>query len=153
MIADRTAAATTGWPLAACLTLILLALTMAAPARSEGALALGLPKDVVKQGVAAGYAVNHPNPVSAQEQALKECRTFVMEPQATTKLCKIVSTFRDQCLSIAMDPQAGTPGFGWAIANTKDLAEKDALSRCAATAGRDRDKFCKIDVTKCDGQQ
>ncbi|MBV6488156.1 MAG: DUF4189 domain-containing protein [Pseudorhodoplanes sp.] len=153
MIADRNARTSARKPLTAGLALTLLALGPAIPACAEGALALGLPRDIVRQGVAAGYAVNHPDAQAARAQALKECREFAMEPKATTRLCKIVSTFRDQCISIAMDPQVGTPGFGWAIAKTKDLAEKDALSRCVATAGPSRDKFCKVDVTKCDGGQ
>ena len=49
-----------------------------------------------------------------------------------------------------MDPKAGTPGAGWAIAATNTIAEQRAMENCKATAGSDRREFCKIEVAKCD---
>jgi hypothetical protein len=50
-----------------------------------------------------------------------------------------------------MDPAAGTPGVGWSIAADLHTAEKQALSKCEATAGPGRAAACVVDHSSCDG--
>mgnify|MGYP001404486891 FL=1 len=89
---------------------VVFALTVAAGAilrpdigRADAALAIGLPPDVAKQGIAIGYALNYAKREEAQAEALKRCREFRDAPQATRDLCKIVENFRDRCAAIALD--------------------------------------------------
>lgn len=117
---------------------------------ADAALAVGLPADVAKQGVAMGYALNYAKREEAQAQALKRCREFRDAPQATRDLCKIVENFRDRCVAIALDPDAGTTGLGWAVAKKQDMAEEIAMEKCVDTAGKKRRSFCRITFTRCD---
>src|SRR5262249_55081245 len=96
------------------------------PGRADAALAVGLPSDVAKQGLALGYALNYATKETAQAEALKRCREFRDAPQATRDLCKIVENFRDRCVAIALDPEVGTNGLGWAVAKKQELAEDQA---------------------------
>ncbi len=119
---------------------------------AEGALAVGLPADVAKEGVAMGWVINSANEGAARAKALEFCLDFKEAPASTRALCKVVQTFRNECVAIALDPEAGTPGVGWAIAASVQTAEQEAMSACLATAGRDRQKFCKVTVSRCDGK-
>lgn len=127
-----------------------LALIPSVPVSAEGALAIGLPADVAKDGVAFGYAVNFGSQEKAQATAMHHCRTTKDSTDAARALCKVVETFRGQCVSIAMDPQDGTPGVGWAVAATKPEAEQRALQACVATAGEARRGACQISISVCD---
>ncbi len=120
------------------------------PVSAEGALAIGLPADVAKDGVAFGYAVSFASQEKAQATAMGHCHTTRDSTDAARALCKVVETFRGQCLAISMDPQAGTPGVGWAVAATKPEAEQRALSACVATAGEGRRGACQISISVCD---
>jgi len=117
---------------------------------ADAALAVGLPADVAKQGVAMGYALNYDSKEAAQAEALKRCRAFRDAPQATRDICKIVENFRDRCMAIALDPDAGTTGLGWSVSKKQELAEELAMERCADTAGKKRRDFCRITFTRCD---
>lgn len=117
---------------------------------ADAALAVGLPTDVAKQGVAMGYALNYANREEAKVQALKRCREFRDAPQATRDLCRIVENFRDRCVAIALDPDTGTTGLGWAVAKKQDMAEDIAMEKCVDTAGKKRRDFCRITLTRCD---
>ncbi|MBX9591009.1 MAG: DUF4189 domain-containing protein [Hyphomonadaceae bacterium] len=121
-----------------------------APGHADAALAVGLPGDVAKQGVAMGYALNYASKQEAQAEALKRCREFRDAPQATRDLCKIVENFRDRCVAIALDPDAGTTGLGWAVAKKQEQAEELAMDKCVDTAGKQRRDFCRITFTRCD---
>ncbi|MEO8319538.1 MAG: DUF4189 domain-containing protein, partial [Bradyrhizobium sp.] len=68
----------------------------------------------------------------------------------TRALCKVAKTFENQCLSTALDPKAGTPGFGWAIETKRAEAEAEALENCRRTAGKGRVNFCKTMTSECD---
>jgi hypothetical protein len=120
------------------------------PADADAALAVGLPGDVAKQGVAIGYALNYDTREAAQAEALKRCRNFQDAPQATRDLCKVVENFRDRCIAIALDPEVGTTGLGWSVSKKQELAEEVAMDRCTETAGKKRREFCRITYTKCD---
>jgi hypothetical protein len=115
-----------------------------------GALAVGEPADVSKQGLATGNGYNYPTKEGAEARALKECLTFTGAPPTTRALCKVIITFEKQCFAIAMDPKSGTPGWGWAVRNEKAEAEDSAMDRCRKTAGSTRVKFCKVADSKCD---
>ena len=117
---------------------------------ADAALAVGLPPDVAKQGIAMGYALNHATKEAAQAEALKRCREFRDAPQATRDLCKIVENFRDRCVAIALDPEVGTTGLGWSVAKKQEMAEEIAMEKCVDTAGKKRRDFCRITFTRCD---
>jgi hypothetical protein len=116
-----------------------------APAFAGGAVAIGLPSDVAKDGVSLGLSSNYTE-VEAKRRAMANC------PKISKSLCKVLTTFKDQCATAAIDPQAGTPGFGWSLgANIQD-AEKKALAKCEETAGPKRRGACVVRIKgTCDG--
>jgi hypothetical protein len=129
---------------------------LAAPitAAAFGALAVGEPVDIAKRGVAVGFARNFATKAEAEAQALKKCLGFQGAPPDTRALCKVVKTFEKLCFAIALDPKAGTPGFGWSIGATRAEAERSAMNKCNNTAGKGRQKFCQVNVKEagCDGE-
>ena len=130
---------------------LIAAATIAAssPAGADGALAVGSTSDVAKDGIADGTSVNYKSVAEAREAALKRCREYKPAPKAAA-MCQSVGTFKGECYAVSFDPKPGTPGAGWAIAATKDVAEERALENCKATAGASRRDFCKIEESKCD---
>lgn len=123
------------------------------PAAGDGALAIGEPKDVAKEGYAYGFATNRANAEDASTAAMHDCKA---ESPGVDKraqaLCNVVQTFRNKCFAVAMDPKDATPGAGWAVADDKETAGRNALVKCHETAGADRQEFCKVTHTDCDGQ-
>jgi hypothetical protein len=119
---------------------------------AEGALAIGLPGDVANEGVAIGWVINSDSKGTAHERALRRCLDFTDAPADTRALCRVIKTFRGECLAIAIDPESGTPGVGWAVAISMPAAETDALAACARTAGAARQQYCRVTVSGCDGQ-
>ena len=101
--------------------------------------------------MAIGWVINSDSERTAQERALRVCNDFKDAPATTRALCKVMKTFRGECVAIALDPEAGTPGVGWAVAVNMQAAESDAMAGCAATAGDARRQFCKVTVLRCDG--
>jgi hypothetical protein len=128
-----------------------LAIAWPCLAAADGAIAVGLPRDVAKQGVAIGTSWNYDTPEGARARALQECLSFMDAPPDTRKLCKVIETFKRQCAAVAIDPDAGTPGVGWAVAPAKEGAESTAMQRCKDTAGVRRQQYCKVTVSRCDG--
>ena len=129
--------------------LALAAMLANSPARADGALAVGSTSDVTKDGIAVGTAINSKTADEAVEAAVQRCRNFKPAPKAAA-LCQSVGTFRGECYAVSFDPKPGTPGAGWAIAATKEVAEQRALTNCKITAGASRAEFCKIEESKCD---
>ena len=121
--------------------------------RAEAALAVGLPGDVAKQGLAMGWALNYPTKEAAQAEALKRCRNFQDAPQSTKDLCKIAESFRHRCLAVALDPENGTTGLGWAVSKDQKQAEDRAIDSCADSSEKKRRDFCRVTVTRCDGRK
>ncbi len=119
------------------------------PARADGALAVGSTANVIKDGIAVGTAINYGSADEALQAALNRCRGYKPAPKAAA-LCQSVGTFKGECYAVSFDPKDGTPGAGWAIAPSKDLAEARAMANCQITAGADRREFCKIAELKCD---
>jgi hypothetical protein len=120
---------------------------------AAGALAVGLPEDVVKGGFTYGYTTGKSDTSEAREAALKACRTTkdATKNAHLRSLCKVIQVYNNQCVAVAMDPAPGTPGVGWGVADDLRSAEKQALSGCEATAGRGRAAACIVDHSACDG--
>jgi Domain of unknown function (DUF4189) len=131
---------------------LLAALAWPRTGAAEGALAIGLPRDVANEGIAIGWVINSDSPDTAHERALRRCLDFKEAPATTRALCKVIKTFRGECVAIALDREEGTPGVGWAIAVSEQDARADALAACASTAGDERRQHCKVTVLRCDGQ-
>ncbi len=124
-----------------------------ATAATAGALAVALPADVAKSGFSYGYSNNNADAAHAQAAALNACRTTkdASNDVNLRSLCKVVLNYSNQCIAVAMDPAAGTPGVGWAVANDLRSAERQALGQCQETAGPGRRAACVIDHSACDG--
>jgi hypothetical protein len=119
-------------------------------ATAEGAFALGSSGDVAKDGVSYGYSTNHPTTSEAVENAMKECRVGKNAPKMAA-ICKLVTTFKNECIAVAWDPKPGTPGMGVAFAPDKPNAEARAMELCKMSAGTDRQGACVVDKSRCDG--
>jgi hypothetical protein len=122
-------------------------------AEAEGAIAVGEPKDVAKEGYAYGFSTGKADMKTATAEALEACR----KPDSSSsepgrKLCKVIGTFTNECVAVALDPGMGTPGVGWAIGGNLKIAESMAIQRCKSTAGPGRGDYCKIDNSRCDGE-
>ena len=123
-------------------------------ATAEGAIAVGQPKDVAKEGYAYAYSTGKVDTKTATTEALETCRKPGNgKSDQGRKLCKVVGTFTNQCVAVAMDPGKGTPGVGWAIGGTLQLARDQAIEKCKATAGAGRQESCVIDNSRCDGEK
>jgi hypothetical protein len=122
------------------------------PAAAEGALAIGLPKNVAKDGFAYGYTTAKATADVARAEALATCKKPAdnKSPKATA-ICAVIASFHDQCVAVSEDPQAGTPGVGWAVADDLRSAEAQALAKCEQTAGPKRRAACIVDHSDCDG--
>ena len=145
----KTAAAKRNVIVAAALAAAVIA--FAPDARAEGAFALGSSGDIAKDGVSYGNSTNHATTADAVESALNECRVGKNAPKMAA-ICKLVTTFKNECIAIAWDPKPGTPGMGIAFAPDKSNAETRALELCKMTAGTDRRTSCVVDKSRCDGQ-
>jgi tetratricopeptide (TPR) repeat protein len=128
-------------------TIFLAFLAHSVTACADGALAIGL-SDSARKGWSVGYEVNDSDGDSAQHIALSGCQQSAKSPQVR-QLCRVIDTFRDQCVAEATDHDLG---FGWAIAEQMQLAQEQALSRCRATAGPSKGAACKIGIADCDGK-
>ncbi len=117
---------------------------------AEGAIAVGLPGNVAKDGVSLGMRKDSKTMEDARAGALENCRTAKEAGEVARKLCKIVATFRNQCYAFAIDPAAGTSGFGWAIANDEPSAKQRALDNCRATSRPARRGACVGTDSGCD---
>jgi hypothetical protein len=120
---------------------------------AAGALAVALPPDVVKGGFSYGYSNDNADVNHAEERALDACRSTkdASNDAKLRSLCKIIQDYSNQCVAVAMDPAAGTPGVGWAVANDIMSAERQALGKCMDTAGPSRRAACVVDHSSCDG--
>jgi hypothetical protein len=120
---------------------------------AAGALAVALPPDVVKGGFSYGYSNDNADAATADSKAMNACRSTkdATKDAKLRALCKVIQDYNKKCVAVAMDPQAGTPGVGWAVADDKRAAEHDALMKCEATAGPGRAAACVVDHSGCDG--
>jgi hypothetical protein len=122
------------------------------PVHAVGAIAVAEPANIVEDGYAVGVASNQKTVADAERIAVEQCQSVEATPAATRKLCKVVRTFENQCAAGALDPKDGTPGAGWAVAETLAIAKRDALQRCEDTAGKERRGECRVILESCDGK-
>jgi len=122
------------------------------PLHAAGAVAIAEPADIAADGYAAGISYGIKSPAEADERAVRECLAVEDAPVTTRKLCKVVRSFENQCGAVALDPKAGTPGAGWAVADSLTEARRDALQRCEQTAGSERQGECRVTAEGCDGK-
>ena len=127
-------------------------LAVAPAAFAYGAIALGEPADVAKDGLALGWAADIATPEKAAEEALYWCHNVTEPPvkAETRALCKVVYTFSHECIAVVVDSEPHTPGWGWAKGPTKEAALAEATAKCEAAAGPERAKFCKAQLNDCD---
>ena len=85
----------------------------------------------------------------ADAEALKKCRDTTVA--GVRPLCAVIQDFKNQCVAVAMDPKAGTPGVGWGVADDVITAERKALGNCEDSAGPGRRANCAVDHSGCDG--
>jgi hypothetical protein len=119
-------------------TALTLCLMVNGRCMAAGAVALGQPSDIAKDGVAIFTHVNASSMESAKQKALAGCKAMQDASSTSRALCKIVATFENQCVAESIDPDSGTPGFGWAMARNSKVAREQALSNCRGTAGPTR---------------
>jgi hypothetical protein len=140
--------------------MILAAASGSNQAIAAGAVAIGIAPGGVAQGYASGYEVDAADIDTAKTEALAQCKKPSANASGTPANsgtlaaqaeCKVVATFVGKCYAQALDPKDGTPGAGWAIADTQPEADSEALARCRSTAGADRQDFCKVFNRACDG--
>ncbi len=101
-------------------------------------------------GIAIGTAYNYKSLEEARDRALHECRVFKTAPKAGT-LCRLIGVREKACLAAAFDPKSDSTGMGWAMAEDRSTAERQAMDACKAAAPRGREQFCAIDITRCEG--
>src|ERR1700675_59296 len=65
---------------------------------ADGAIAVALPPDIVKQGFAYGYVTDYPDPDKADAQALKKCRDTTIA--GVRPLCTVIQDFKNQCVAV-----------------------------------------------------
>jgi hypothetical protein len=120
---------------------------------AAGAVAVGEPADVSRDGVAIYTFVNADNAAEAKKKALEGCKGLEHASATSKALCKVVATFENQCVAESLDPKSGTPGFGWAMARNSGSAKEQALSNCRDTAGPTRQDACVVEARAlwCDG--
>jgi Domain of unknown function (DUF4189) len=120
---------------------------------AAGAVAVGEPSDIAKDGVAIFTYVRASSADIAKEKAMAGCKALPNASSTSKALCKVVATFENQCVAQAIDPQDGTPGFGWAMARNSRQAKEQALSNCRDTAGPTRKDACVVNDRSlwCDG--
>jgi hypothetical protein len=119
-----------------------------APGWSKGSVAIGLPGNVAKGGVAVGVSYNYTSDQTADAEALKKCQDA---PDAMRPLCKVDTHFENQCFAMAMDPQPGTYGVGYKVAATQHDADISALANCQRSSTANRSQYCQITYRTCDG--
>jgi uncharacterized protein DUF4189 len=106
---------------------------------AAGASAIAADVNIAKPGWSYGTTSGQ-SEEEARAGALEKCRSSrdAAAIPALRKACVVTRTFHDQCVAIAMDPGAGTPGVGWAIAPTPKEAETQAIANCRKVAGPSR---------------
>jgi len=119
------------------------------PSVAAGAIAIGRPPDVAKRGISMGFSTNRDTMDEAKARSMILCKDS--GTTVSSALCDVVATFQNQCVAVAIDPEVGTPGFGWAVADSQPAAENRALSNCRTTAGPTRQDACKVTDSYCDG--
>ena len=122
---------------------IALLFLLALPARGEGAFTIAIPEGGLRDGFAYGLANSYPTREIAEERSMAECRRQAERFSVPPDRCKLVSSYRKQCVSIAFDRKERWAG--WAIAATPEQSAADAIKACSEGA-----KNCETSGTDCD---
>ena len=117
-------------------------------AYAEGAIALGVPNNIARSGVAIGVATSMATKTAAAAEALRQCRSADAS-SAVRSLCKVVQSFSGKCVAVAVDPRPGTPGFGWAVTFTESGARGEAVYKCQLASGAGGNA-CRATGSECD---
>ncbi len=117
---------------------------------AHSALAYGTHGTVAEGGLALGYSYNYSTKGEADSQALQQCLSYMDAPAETRAACKLVSSFDNQCLAVALDPNAGTEGFGWSVSSSLADAKAKAMRECRDTDGPEHADACQISGAQCD---
>lgn len=134
------------------LALVCCSMTLAQPSLAVGVLAVGITKDVAKDGFVIGYSINKATLAEARDRAMSSCRNArAPNTEAAKKECKVVAEFADKCVAIADDPKNGTTGFGWAVAASRADAISQALEMCKSASSSARATYCRLAHASCDG--
>jgi len=118
----------------------LVAFCFASPASGEGALAVAIPDGGLRANFAFGRAIGGNN---SAERAMRICIEQAEKRGMPASQCKIVVSFRDACIALALD--SVDRWAGWAVAESADQAATEALKKCAE-GGRN----CKTHSSECD---
>lgn len=119
---------------------VLAFLTLSSPASGQGALAVAIPDGGLRDNFAFGRAIGGNN---AEERAMNICREQARVREIPEAKCKVIESFRNACISIALDPV--DRWAGWAVADSAQAAAAEALKKCSAGG-----KNCKTHSTECD---
>lgn len=139
--------------LKACAALVLGTLTIVAPFSSTswaaGALATGLPDDIVRHGATFGFVLNSASQAEARARAIDLCRTSAPTAEARAR-CTIAWSGEHMCVAVAMNARTGATGLGWHLEATVEAAERGALSNCRQMSTPERKSYCAIQKSGCD---
>jgi len=123
---------------------------------AEGAIAVGMPENNPTKGFRHTQYVNEPDADSAASKAMEDCRA-ARNPR-TGAACKLIGTFRDQCVAVAVngdvanDEAAPVIAVGWAIAPDSETAASRAKAQCDEMR-KGRRQACGIEGDiLCDGR-
>jgi hypothetical protein len=119
-------------------------------ASADGAIAVGQSGTPPHHEVAVGLSTDFATANAAAADALARCKASAGVKASTLRRCKVVQTFKNKCIAVAMDPGAGSSGFGFGIAKSRSGARNAAVVQCGQTADRGRAKQCKVLGTDCD---
>ena len=65
-------------------------------------------------GIGAGEALHSVRDTPVTKQPASLSGRTLSAPASTLQLCTVVLNYSHQCIAVAIDPAAGTPGWGWA---------------------------------------
>lgn len=120
-------------------------------ALADATIAIAEPRDVARDGFAIGVSYNYGTRAEADAEALHQCRTYEPVSLEVRQLCAVRGAFDDQCVSVAMDPEPGTYGWGWAIFPNQAGADEIAMRNCRNSSTPNRAGYCQVTMRYCDG--
>ena len=111
----------------AALAVFAAAVGWASSSLAEGALALGMPENDPNRGFRWSIHVNTPD---AGTVAMQDCHA-AKNPKIGAA-CKLIRTFSDQCVAVAVNADGPVPvsAAGWAIEKDSESARRAAIAMC-----------------------
>jgi hypothetical protein len=127
---------------------VLAYVTQPPAASAEGALAIGTTHNL-EEGSSFSWVVNARTTQGATNWVLDQCRSYPHAIQRVKSNCRVVATFRRECVAVAITERA--PGFGWAAGPDRASAEQRAIATCQVTATKGG--FCRVSAVACDVEE